>query len=76
MFGGGGVGVFIEVFWYCTLELLKRRAGIFCSLFWMLRMYLYSRCSDCGCGRFLVFRVMGLIIFTGIRILFIRSSWG
>lgn len=65
-----------EVFWHCTLELLKRRAGTLCSLPWMLRTHSYPRCPDCGCGRFLAFRVMGLITSTGTRILSARSSWG
>lgn len=74
--GMAGPGALTEVFWHCTLELLKRRAGTLCSVPWMLRMHSYPRCPDCGCGRFLAFRVMGLITSTGTRILSTRSSCG
>lgn len=74
--GAAGRLALTEVFWHCTLELLKRRAGTLCSLPWMLRTHSYPRCPDCGCGRFLAFSVMGLITSTGTRILSTRSSWG
>lgn len=41
-----------EVFWHCTLELLKRRAGTLLAAL-DVEDAPQPRCPDCGCGRFL-----------------------
>lgn len=65
-----------DVFWHCTLELLKRRAGTLCSTPCMVSTHSYPRWPDCGWGRFLARRVMGFTTFTGTRMRSAGSSWG
>lgn len=71
---GHTVTVRTELFWHCTLELLKRRAVTRWLTPWMWRTHSYPRWPDWGWGRFRAFRVMGFTSPAGIRISSDRTS--